>query len=182
MNKSHRTAFRRLRSSSFDSSDECTALGPRRKFAKPPALPPIETRPEAELQCKGSVILWRAQKTCEVYVFLHEMEKMFEVVTIDNSSDVAKELNRLYVPQLGIESIVKDSHYVAFVRTQRKDLLDRSVLNGCVDYIVDTLDCVQRTVKPSSDEKTMAPLTIMRLQRFDGKSGSCCCACSACSC
>lgn len=69
--------------------------------------------------------MWRAQKACEVFLFLHEAARIFEVVTVDRSSGEAVELNRLYVPQGGIERAVSGAHYLSFVRARRKDLVDR---------------------------------------------------------
>ena len=182
--KSYKVAFRRLRSKSFDGKGDLR----RRKSAKPQPisqpLPPIEKLPEPQLQCKGSVILWRAEKSCEVFLFLHEAARLFEVVTIDRSTGVAKELNRLYVPQSGVESIVRETHYLSFVRSQRKDLVGRALLNGCISYIVETLDCTDDKEEISvispfpSPSQPLSILcssggcvsgTVMRLQRYDGK-------------
>lgn len=125
--KSHKVAFRRLRSKSFDGKDSEVDIR-RRKSAKA-VLPPINEPSPPVLQCKGVIVLWRAQKSCEVFLFLHEAARLFEVITIDRSSGIAEELNRLYVPRHEIENIVQDSHYVNLVKTQRQDLLDRYIMN-----------------------------------------------------
>lgn len=122
--KSHKVAFRRLRSRSFERSVEV-----HRKKSSKPFLPPIDEPTPPVLQCSESIVLWRVQKNCEIFLFLHEELKIFEVVTIDRSSGDARELNRLYVPRSGIEDIIKRSKYVKHIRAQRMDLLDRYNIN-----------------------------------------------------
>ena len=50
-------------------------------------------------------------------------------------------------------------------------LLCRALLHGCIDYIVETLDCVDVPLSTDVDEDNtrVATATVMQLQRFDGE-------------